>query len=419
MRNLLLLTADSLRADHCGFLDSGADLTPALDEMATDGVVYDNAIAPGPRTPSSMPVAFTGEHLRPVRGERPDYWERVRRHIRRHMERNRTVAERLSDRGYSTVGVTVNPWTENTGFDAGFDRFVTLDSDVFQEYGSPGFRLVDGMLRDSRLGEYVKWYNKRDWFIRWVDLYEAIIEEIRRLDPPYFAWIFLLDTHQPYITPGRYRTESSAPGMYYSTLRELVSADEEIPAHVERGLRKAYRDSVRSVDEFVGTLRADTAGDDPIVVVHSDHGEAFGERGSYGHERALYRENLHVPLLIGNAPQRQRVPEPVSLRILPSMMDALSSPAAFDPEAFTTDFPVSTTEDAGALAVSGREWKHVRDGDTEKLYRPSEDPQERVNLASEHPEVLAGLGDLVDRHRFHQRERELIADSLRNTEVRL
>ena len=416
-RNVLLVTVDSLRADHCGFVDSGVNLTPALDEMAGDGVVYERAIAPGPRTPSSMPVVFTGEHLRPIRSECPDYWQRLRQHIRHHMAHNRTVTERLHERGYSTVGVTVNPWTENTGFDAGFDRFLTLDSDALQGYGSSGFRLVDGALRNSGVGAYVKWFNKRDWFVRWVDLYGTILEEIRRLDPPYFAWIFLLDTHQPYITPGRYRVESSAPGMYYSTLRELVSADEEIPTHVETRLRKAYRDSVRSIDEFVGTLRDDTESDDPVVVVHSDHGEAFGERGSYGHGRALYRENLHVPLMVYNARRRQRVSEPVSLRELPAVVEALSKPGTFDPEAFTTEFPISATEDGNAMAVSGREWKYIRDGDAEELYRPPADPDERVDLSSERPEVLDGLRRLVDRHRSHRSEQTLIADSVRSIEV--
>lgn len=412
-RNIVLLTVDSLRADHCGFLGPDSGLTPTLDELAANGIVYERAIAPGPRTPSSMPVAFTGEPIAPVRDDGQDYWQRTREEIRRHLSRYRTLPQRLQEMGYTTIGVSVNPWTENTGFDRGFDRFYNLNSETLQEYGSTAFTLLDGALRGNRVGEHVKWYNKRDWFIRWIDFYDTITDELRAVDSPYFLWVFLLDTHQPYIAPGEYRTESSSIGMYYSTFRELLTEAEAVPNHVETGLKRAYRDSVRSVDGFVEKLRNDTEADAPVLVVHSDHGEGFGRHGSYGHEQELYQENLHVPLLIHTGLDSTRIARPVSLRQLPKMVRSLPDPTTFDPDSFTADFVLSTTEDAGKVSVCNRPWKYIRtDTGREELYHLGRDSNEESNVARDHPDVANTFRPLAERHRFAQTERKLIADAI-------
>ncbi|MEF8902078.1 MAG: sulfatase-like hydrolase/transferase, partial [Halovenus sp.] len=62
MRNIVLVSIDSLRADHCGFMGYGKETTPNLDRLAREGVVFENAIAPGPATAQSMPAIFTGLH---------------------------------------------------------------------------------------------------------------------------------------------------------------------------------------------------------------------------------------------------------------------------------------------------------------------------------------------------------------------
>lgn len=410
-RNLVLLTVDSLRADHCGFLGSDPELTPALDELAANGIVYERAIAPGPRTPSSMPVAFTGEPMATIRGDGQDYWQRTRKEIRRHLSRYRTLPQRLQEMGYTTIGVSVNPWTENTGFDRGFDRFYNLNSETLQEYGSTAFTLLDWALRGNRVGEHVKWYNKRDWFIRWTDFYDTITDELRAVDSPYFLWVFLLDTHQPYIAPRESRTESSAVGMYYSTFRELLMDAEDVPEHVATGLERAYRDSVRSVDAFVEKLRNDTEADDPVFVVHSDHGEGFGRHGSYGHEQELYQENLHVPLLIHTGLASARIARPVSLRQLPKMVCSLPDPTTFDPGSFVADFVLSTTEDAGKVSVCNRPWKYIRtDTGREELYHLCRDSKEESNVARDHPDVANIFRPLAERHWSAQTERKLISD---------
>jgi len=409
--NIILVTLDSLRADHCRSDSRGEALAPTLRGMAEAGVEYEHAVAPGPRTPSSMPAIFTGEFLPPVNQEPGDFWERRRSVIRQHMRRHESLAERLQSRGYHTVGVTVNPWTQDTDFDRGFEEFVHINSETLDGYGPLPFRVADAVLDDTVVGEQLYWFNKREWFIRWTDFYETILDRIRGVSEPYFLWVFLLDTHQPYIVPGGDREESSALGMYYSSFRELA-ADGEIPDWVDTRLRQAYRDSIRSVDRCLDRLLQDTADDDPIVVVHADHGEAFGEHDTYGHEQQLYEENIRVPLVVHNAGTQASISEPLSLRRLPQLVEDLSTPTQFDPEKFTTGFALSAVDDGHTDAITTSDWKLIRGRSGPELYDLHRDPGEETDCKAEYPSLRDQLGTLLGRHRNHRTEQLSIARSV-------
>lgn len=414
--NVVLVTIDSLRADHCGFIEPDVDLTPTFDELADQGVVFENAIAPGPRTPSSMPSVFTGEPLLPTPGNMADYWQEWRAHIYRHMRRHRTVAERMRERGYETIGVSVNPWTEDTGFEAGFDTYHQLNGENLDSYGPPIFRFVDALLRDNAVGRKLKWFNKREWFVQWVDFYDTIVDSVRDSDRPYFLWVFLLDAHQPYTAPREYRQETWAPEMYYASTNGFLS-NWEMDGRVGDMLRRGYRDSIRSVDGFLGRLREDLAGDDPTYVIHSDHGEGFGEHGTWGHEQALYCENLHVPLVVANAGVDERVAEPVSFRAIPDLVTGLAD-GTFEPTELTSAFVQSMTETWERQAITGSDWKYMTDveGSTE-LYRRRGDADETTNLASEHLEVVTSLQSLLDQQWRFATEMDAVIDAVDRLEL--
>lgn len=415
--NIVLVTIDSLRADHCGFMDSTSELTPTLDEMANQGVVFENAVAPGPRTPSSMPSILTGEPVRPVSGETNDYWQEWRAHIYRHMRRHRPVAQRMQERGYETIGVSVNPWTENTGFDEGFAIYHQLNGENLASYGPPIFRVVDKLLRGNPLGEKLNWFNKREWFVQWTDYYDRIVKSVGNAGRPFFLWVFLLDTHQPYIAPRTFREEITALEMYYASSRGFL-IDGDVPPRLETRLRRAYRDSVRSVDGLLSRLRHDLATEDPIFVVHADHGEGFGEHGSWGHEQALYRENLHVPLVVHNTGVQQRVTAPVSLRTIPKLITDLAGSERFDPGELTSSFVRSMTETWERQALTGTAWKYITDDTgTTELYHLAEDPDEATNLAAAQPEVVATLQSLLAQYQRHGTERETIARAVDDLEL--
>jgi len=388
--------------------------------MANEGVEYEYAVAPGPRTPSSMPAVFTGEHIPPVSEERGDFWERRRTGIRRHMRRHRPLPERLRERGYHTIGVTVNPWTQGTAFDRGFDEFVQINSGTLDEYGPPMFRFADSVLSDTAIGDWLYWFNKREWFIRWPDFYGTILDQISEKREPYFLWVFLLDTHQPYIVPDTDRKDSSALGMYYGSFRELAT-NGDVPERVDTRLRRAYRDSIRSVDRFLDCLLDDTAGDDPVVVVHSDHGEAFGEHGTYGHKQQLYEENIHVPLVVHNVPLQKDISDPLPIRRLPQLVDGLITTETFDPTRYTADFAVSVVDDGRISVITTRDWKFIENQEeySNELYNLDRDPKEQTNLTSENGLLEVQLRALVGRHRSHQAERARIAAAVSEAGVGL
>lgn len=410
-RNVVLLTVDSLRADHCGFLDSERSLTPTLDTRAEDAVVFENALAPGPRTPSSMPAILTGEALEPADLEY-DQWAERRRHISRHMYRHCTLAQRLQNEGYTTVGLTVNPWTQNTGFDVGFDRFVDLNDEseaLNGKIGPPVVRVADAVLKRTPLGERFNWSNRRDWFIRWTDFFDLIPELLEDVEEPYFLWLFALDTHQPYLTPRPIREEISTIEMYRSNYEESTTNTDDLQDATRRNLETAYRDAVRSVDRLVDRLCTTVVDpDDAVFVFHSDHGEAFDEHGTFGHEPELYRENLHVPFLIYDAGTAGRVDEPISLRRLP---DVLASAAAgdrpFRPEAHTSGSLLASTEMGAKYAMYDGRWKYITDGDadTVELYDTAADPGERDDLSNRRAEVVVEMDGLLRQRRSHQREK--------------
>lgn len=417
-RNIVLLTVDSLRADHCGYV-SNASLTPTLDAMAAEGVAFSAAQSPGPRTPSSMPTIVTGKTAQPTDAG-IQAWQQRRQQIRDHLSRYRTVAEQLSERGYTTVGISVNPWTEETGFEAGFDRFTFVEAGLenIDTSRNGAYSLVESVMDRTPLGERVGWENMREWFVRWTDFYSEIESTIQNAPEPFFLWVFLLDPHQPYISPAAFRTELSAATMYYTAYEEWRRTDDQLTEAAARRLRAAYADTVRSVDGFLERLQSDLPVE-TTVAVHADHGEAFGEHGTYGHEPELYQENLHVPLVVSNVPAAS-VDEPISVGAVPEMLCSIAAdPTEFDPTAYTTSHVISRTEMGDKWAVYDGRWKYIVDTDSasEALYDTAADPNETRNVIADNPEQRGVCKQRLERHRSHQTEKRLIASGVEQLEM--
>ncbi|MFW6320251.1 MAG: sulfatase [Halohasta sp.] len=423
--NIVLVTVDSLRADHCGFLGSEHELTPTLDRLAHEGLSFETAIAPGPRTPSSMPVIWTGEHVghdnRGVydsRAEKADSWRGRQRRIRRHTRRFETIAERLASRGYDTGAVTTNPWTSaETGFDQGFRKFEAIN-------GLPDDGSVSLLKRLLAQGSNIPQVPDTErWLLTWPDIYGTVRAVHDGLSEPYFLWVFLLDPHQPYVAPAAYRTESLGPEMYYANVRYThgYSPFEPLPTHLERWLRAAYRDSVRSVDAFLDRLLAELTDDDPALVVHADHGEAFGEHGTRGHRPELYEENLRVPLVAHNVDHTGRLDEQVALRQLPGFLESVAD-GETDPERLRTDSALAVTEEAERIAVRTPEWKRIRsradwnfahETPIDELFHLRVDAAETRNEFGSCPAIADRLDRQLDRHLSALDERARIGAAAR------
>jgi len=413
-QDIVFLTVDSLRADHCGFLGSHSDLTPTLDNLASSGIIFEQAIAPGPRTPSSMPVVFTGEHLPPEDVDLHD-WKERRGQINHHLRRYGTIATEMDSMGYDTIGITANPWTQGTEFSRGFQEYIEVDGNsAFQNTGrSATIKFADRALGIFDTMVDISWQNKRDWFIRWKDFFNKISGSISDGESPLFVWIFLLDAHEPYLSARKYRKETTPVEMYRSAWRQhkLDPVDGSVSEETQSALHKAYRDTIRSVDGFVERLLSEADLQNPVLVFHSDHGEAFGEHGTFGHQRELYEENIHVPLCIYNSDYSGRVSDPVSLRMLPELLEVLSGSESINTlEKYIPQYVYSSTELGNKVALRGERWKYMRNNvdDCIELYDLDNDPGENNNLIGNQSAVVDLMKNILGQKKIAIREKRQI-----------
>jgi len=405
--HLLLVTVDSLRADHvsCVAGDRAAVETPALDALAADGTAFGDAVSQGPFTTFSMPSLFTSRY--PSGLPYVEFSESV---VGVAPGEATTVTEQLSEAGYRTGGFHSNPLlSELFGFDRGFEAF---DADLpFSEMELPGrLKLLSNKLRRLvRRHAYLPAEQVTDRALSWFrDLDESA---------PAFLWAHYMDPHGPYQEKGgfAYRNKYRAERLWQKAVRtpERIIDDE----HAK--LRETYRDEVVYTDEHVGRLvegvRAAT--DRPVVVgVTADHGDGFGEHGYYSHPHHVHDELVRVPLVVADPTGTVgtgRVDAPAELLdVAPTLLAAagVDLPESFEGTPLRTESgeagePRAISEgelDPGyRAAVLTRRWKFVVDdiGDGAGLFDRNVDPGERTDVSDGHPEVARRLGEVMTDHR--------------------
>lgn len=406
-RNIILLTIDSLRADYCGWMNSECELTPAIDELVQDGVSFDHAISPGPSTHDSMPQIFSGNHMLTE-----DIGVAKREDITIQLERSPTLPERLSDMGYSTAGFTTNVYTSrHFGYDKGFDEFVD-----FLDEKSPLDKLRSRAVSSWTTGEL---FGGLRFFLNiagqgqasrsWRDFYDRVIDSVAELTEPFFVWIFLLEPHWPYRPSRQNRGDIGLAEMYSLNWKVSKFSDATPTSREADRLRSLYAGTVRDVDDFVRRISLDLADRDPVMILHSDHGEAFGERGRFQHGRYLYEENIHVPLVVGNAGVSSRISKPISLRQLPEVLSLVSRGEACELDDLT-DWAVNSTEEGGSVCVRGINWKVYLHRDNSVTFHPVDGTgPEPAGTDVTEDSALSGLVRRVESHRDELRE---IAESV-------
>jgi len=437
--NIVLVTYDSLRADHCGFMGHDRDTTPALDRLAAEGTVFENAVASGVPTIASMTSVMTGEHslASPEIGFNKQQREQV--------TSRPTIAELLSDAGYSTGALSPNPPASSYfGFDDGFDwfeDFLAEDTGVFERAWNRVFR---SSIEGGGLSTYVRLAKNvatKDEILRpWEDFYEEILAWRERVSEPYFLWVLLLEPHHPWMPPADYQEWSArtdkyrAFKQYYEMFTGGWTPDFDDATHDR--LVDLYDDSIRYGDAFLSQLQSDLAGDDPTFVVHADHGEEFGEHGRYGHQPYLNEELIHVPLVVGKpdggvggtvGAGPEAVSDPVELRqIAPTLAELAGVSHSFEaPSLFEG---VGSERANGAAAGGGRRWvtskvfaegerraavrsrsgKYVADGESEALYDLGSETGEHEDRSEESPEGRDAFRAALSRHVATEQEKRAV-----------
>jgi arylsulfatase len=409
-RNVVLVTVDSLRADHCGFMGYERDTTPTLDQMAEEGESFENAIAPGPSTYDSMPAIFTGRQMIPhTAGDRfeGDMLDRRTKNIALNMH-SETIAEWFDRQGYATAAFTTNPYTgKHTAFARGFDDY----EDFMGDGEGALMQKAAHVPVLSELKHVVTLVQGDRASKQWTDYYEEIIQWTRTAEEPYFLWVFLLDTHTPYLAGDEFRTETNKLEMYYHNWKLWMAKKwrESSGDSLDHDtLVSLYDDTIRAVDSFLGRLIGDLGDTDPAVVVHADHGEAFGEHNVYGHQDTLYEENVHVPLVVYNGTTKGAEDKPTSLTEIPALLRGVTNGQSHETVIDGPEVAVSTNWNAERFGVRGRERKYIATVEQaagriveENVYDLMDDADERVDRSSEYDEFVTACRLLLRRHLNH------------------
>ena len=280
--HVVLLSADALRADHLSCYGYHRETSPVLDDLAAESIRFENAYSASSHTREAVPVLLTGEY--------PDV--AVDENYRLATD---TIASTLSAEGFATGGFHSNPFVSRAyGFDRGFDTF---DDDL--HLGRHRLvALAQRAFDKLRNRHYARAEEINARSLAWLDSLDA--------GEPFFLWNHYMDTHGPYEPPGEYATlftDTTLSGRDAQSLYQRAIADPDSIADEERQLLiDLYDAEIRYTDErlgeFLDALRECDLLERSLVVVTSDHGDAFGEHGYYEHPRFLHDELTRVPLLV-------------------------------------------------------------------------------------------------------------------------
>ncbi len=287
--NVLLITVDTLRADHLEPYGYARPTSPEIGDLAAEGVLFTDAITTAPTTAPALASLLTGRHVgthgvRDNHSTLPDGLQ--------------TLGEAFAAAGYDTAGFYGNGAVRD-GFGQGLGRF--------EPFGS-------------------------NWFFQDAAGTDKAIAWLRRAHEPWFLWIHYMDPHGPYRSSPPERSAHLRYPQTQEVLRELPVASrnyaiDAIPKYQRLGDQARVVDYLRRYDgEILGTdleigrLRSEIEGAGQrgrtLVVLTADHGESLGEdRYFFQHGHFLGEGSVRVPLLLSHPllPQGLRVDAGASL----------------------------------------------------------------------------------------------------------
>jgi len=319
-RNLILISLDTLRADHLGLYGHALDTSPELDRFAQSSFVFDWALASSPNTPPShasiMTSLYPGRHGFTGAGDRLS-------------AKFPTLAVQLQRAGFRTGAFTGGGFlTAHFGFERGFEFF---------NAGAGGLANI--------------WRRAKHWL-------EAVDEH------PFFLFLHCYDIHSPYLPPPPFRDmfhTEPYQGNFVATsdnMEAVFLKKQQIDAADMDHIRTSYDEGIRAADHQLGKVLRYLAItgllEETLVVITSDHGEAFGEHGDVLHWQLYNEPNLRVPLVIhlpGNERRNVRIGERVQLiDLTPTLLDLLGVAPLAGAQGRSL---------AGALRHGASAWQHA------------------------------------------------------------
>jgi arylsulfatase A-like enzyme len=398
--NVVLIVVDTLRADGVGCYGASRDTTPAIDELASEGVRFQRAYSTAPWTMPSVGSMFTGTYPGTCRstgtwGPLPDDML--------------TLAEVLREEGYATAGIISHFLLGSRfNFNQGFEIFIESEANVKNMHDHVS---TEGVTRRAL----------------------EVLRQFSAKGGPFFLFAHYFDPHYNYKRHREYGFAAAGAGRLDGSqpIEKIRQMLPDMTGEETAFLRSLYDEEVRHTDFGIGlltdALRKLGLYENSIVVVVSDHGEEFLEHGWLGHTKTLYEELVHVPLVI-KAPGRGRpgsvIDDRVSLvSLTPTILDlagldipgqkyhGASFAGLMDGESregpsyvlceadFNSTLPDDIGKETNKKAIVGKDYKlilDVRSGNVE-LFDLGKDPREEHNLAAKRPEAVERLLPVLEK----------------------
>lgn len=402
--NVILISIDTLRADHLHCYGYEREASPNIDKLARGAIVFENAISQSAWTLPShasmltglLPsehglVYYTGEGLK-----KNDMVGRLDSSLT-------TLPQILKKYGYSTISYNASGWVSKVfGLDAGFDVY---------KWG----------------GRYFEDTVKKT--IQWLQ---------RNKNKKFFFFLQALDVHVPYDAPEEFNIFYDYKGSFDRSQIKPSESITDLSSPEYKYIVSQYDAGIRRADFYLGQLfdylDKEKLFESTIVIVTSDHGEGLKDpHDVWGHIYPLYEEIIRVPLIVKTPRFKEdwiRTQVPASTSILPTIIDILdieeksinmdnSLMNFFSRKGFSFDFVISET---GRLkgkrickTIRTDNWKLIhykkRDVSRFELFDMVNDRKEQKNVLPEYPDVFQKLMDrllAVEKAGLHKTEYQII-----------
>lgn len=351
--NIILISMDTVRADHISCYGYHRNTTPNLDSIARQGIVYENAFTAAPWTPPSHASMFTGKY--------PSHHKTMGKNVRLN-NRNSSLAQILSQRGYQTIGITCCKLLgSGSGFERGFQEFFEPKLPSLSSF-KEGFWL-DRLYQKDYIRTLI--YGPDKGTCQAIEAIKRFLKKRRKIKKPFFMFINYFNCHTPYDPPRPFKNRfcnnfhqsrfymkeflsnkalnrttekisdrnlniqklrwiASGAGGFFFVMKELSVSQKEWEV-----VKSWYDGEIAYLDYQIGNLiellREEGIFNNTVLIITSDHGENFGEHGLAVHPLCVYDSLLHVPLIVSCPnviPERKKISNLAStIDIFPTVMD--------------------------------------------------------------------------------------------------
>ena len=259
IKNVILVIACSLRADHLSCYGYERKTSPNIDQLAEEGILFKNCFSQAPYTVHSVPSIMTSKYPRKLFGLK------FKTYI---PDQARTFAEFFKKEGFYTLGFMANPWTSKTlNYHQDFDYYFDA-SDLLTRYKTARERLANRVWGD--------------------ELTRRIIDKLKEIKGKFFLQVLYMDIHLPYIS--------------FPPFRGKFTSGRQKGSKVNH-----YDETILNFDSHIGklveTLRRLNLLDSTLMIITSDHGDGFGKFHEYDlrHCSFLYNTVIKIPLIFYNS----------------------------------------------------------------------------------------------------------------------